>query len=307
MTKARRIYQDTIDCMTAAIVDRDPDAFLQVAHLPFDVRTVDGVMIQHTRAEVAQFMLGFAEQLTAQDIARYERTCDAARFVNADQITGYHTSRVWTAAGDALQPFLSRATLCRSGDTWQVALNETALRMADWALLPAWFGSQARPANIRPATDGDQRLFLFQLILDRISTAFLSGDSDAWLDCLSLPLQMVTRHGVNAFETPDAIRADFALYQREFEIHGITDIIREAKTAEVIDGDQMVGTYTTHILRGATHVVPPWDASMTLRCENGLWRVTTVMRAIGHLNWRAINPSDIEELPCDTPQKGETQ
>ena len=307
MIEARRIYQDTLDRMTAALLSRDPAAFTRHVFHPYEVRTVDGVLISRTESETEQMVTSFADQLAAQKVTRYERVCDAAQFVNPDHISGYHTSRAWCGDGTELDPFLTRLSLYRTEDTWKVATSDTALRTNDWTLLPAWFRTQDRRATVRAASDSDQKLHLFQTILDRISAAFLSGDAEAWVQSLSLPCQLVTRQGVESFDTPEQVRADFELYQREFEIHGITDIIREAKTAQVIDDDQMVGTYATHILRGATHVVPPWDASMTLRRENGLWRVTTVMRAIGHLNWSALSPADIEDIPQDTPTKGETQ
>lgn len=305
MIEARRIYQDTLDAMTAAILSRDPAGFAAHVFLPYELRTVDGTIVCRTEQQAHTLLESFADQMRALKIARYERVCDSAQFVGHDRIIGSHTSRAWDAKGTEHAPFLTRLGLYRVEDDWRVARSETALRNADWQLLPDWFKAQGSTATLTEATEADTRLRLFQTILDRISAAFLSGDVDGWVNTLSLPCQLVTRQGTESFETAEDVRADFAAYQREFAEHGITNIVREAKTAERIDEDLMTGTYTTHILRGAQHVVPPWDASMTLRCENGLWRVTTVMRAIGHLNWGALSPADIEDIPQDTPLKGE--
>lgn len=312
MKDARRIYQDTLDRTTDALLSRNSAGYARHIAYPYEVRTVDGRVICKSDEEFAKMFNDFADNLDALGVTNYTRTCDTAKFVSADHISGYHTTRVCAGDTEILAPFLTRLSLYRSrDDLWQISISDTSLRGADWHVIPDWFEQQSGFLEIGHASEDQQRLHLFQAILDRISAAFLAGDVEGWLKSTSLPYHMITRQGVDTFSTEDEVRRDFEIYRQEFQIHGVTDIIREVKTAELIDGDQMVGTYRTHILRGANHIVPPWDASMTLRRENGLWRVTTIMRAIGHLNWSALNPADIEDIPSDTakdtPKKGDHQ
>ncbi|MEM7520998.1 MAG: hypothetical protein AAF307_08160 [Pseudomonadota bacterium] len=282
---------------------RNPAAFTRYVHHPYMLRTVDGTAEYKTAAHTHHAIETYVDALRARGMTDINRVCDTAQFVAPDHISGYHTTRVICGDDLDLAPFLTRMSLYRTNGLWQVAVSDTSLRTADWQILPDWFDAHGDIATSSPCTAADQRAHLFQSILDRISVAFLSGDINGWLQSVSLPLQLVTRQGIETFETEASVRHDFELYQQEFAIHGVTDIIREAKTAELIDTDQMVGTYRTHILRGANHVVPPWDASMTLRRENRLWRVTTVMRAIGHLNWSAIDPITPFDTPTNTPHE----
>ncbi len=303
MSDARRIYQDTLDRLTAAIVSRDPVAFSKGISCPYEARAVNGTTLCRTEEDVQQAMMAYADTLRDHNVRSLTRVCDTAHMVNDSHITGYHTTCIDADAPFNVAPFLTRMSLYRGGEDWKVAITETAMCAQSWPLSPVWENMQSHGQSHAddPVSEKAKRLHLFQNILDRISSAFLSGDIDGWLGSLSLPCHLVTRHGVDTYETEDAVRRDFDVYIQEFKTHGVTDIVREAKTAELIDGDQMVGTYATHILRGSAHVVPPWDASMTLRRENGLWRVTTVMRAIGHLNWSANSPADIEDIPQNMP------
>ena len=68
-------------------------------------------------------------------------------------------------------------------------------------------------------------------------------------------------------------------------------MVRHAKSAKSVGNDQMVGVYSTYILRNAEFVVPPYESSMTLqRDELGNWRISSVMNALGHLNWSDRHP-----------------
>lgn len=126
---------------------------------------------------------------------------------------------------------------------------------------------------------------VFQNYLHRVTDAFLTGDYDTWEASVSLPATVVTRNGTTVITSTETLKRDFEVYMREFEIHGITDMIRLVQNVQLIEGDQMTGTYTTHILRNAEPVVDPYESAMTLRLMEGTWRMTTLLNAIGHLNW----------------------
>lgn len=308
MRTARQIYQETLDGMTAAVLAQDPAAFAEFVDYPYKIRVMDGEIVCRDSSDVARVVDNFIGQLKQNDVTELVRVCDSARFLASDHIMGHHTSRVMSGDREVLSPYVTRLGLYLSKDgRWRANLSDTVLSSTDWKLIPDWVNETAGDSFRKTVSEKDQRLKLFQTILDRISAAFLSGDVEAWLNATSLPFQLVTRQGIETFTTQEEMRSDFEVYRREFEIHGVTDIIREAKTAELIDGDQMVGTFRTHFLNRANHVVPPWDASVTLRREDGLWRLTTVMRAIGHLNWSAQSRADIEDIPQDTPKKGDHQ
>tara|TARA_R110002033_G_scaffold48257_5_gene94541 strand:+ start:592 stop:1503 length:912 start_codon:yes stop_codon:yes gene_type:complete len=301
MATAREIYQDLLAQLTHAVLGRDAAGFAALARLPFVMKTMDGCTTHRSTQSIMESVTSYRDMLSDQGIDGYLRSCDTAKFISPQQISGYHTTRLRRGDVDAAAPYLTRMSLFREDDVWKVGISDSSLHTADWPLLR----QEEFDAPAQDRSEAKNRLQNFQTILDRISAAFVGNDVQGWLNCVSLPLHLVTRQGVESFETADQIIADFDAYQRDFKTHGVTAMIRQAKTAEIIGGDQMTGTYRMHMMRGTNHVVPPWDASMTLRKENGLWRVTTVMRALGHLNWSALSAADMENTPDYTPEKGD--
>ena len=157
------------------------------------------------------------------------------------------------------------------------------------------------------------------MIMDRVDAIFMSGDFDGWKQSVALPLTFESRKGTQFFTSEDDLRADFELYQKEFAIHRVTDLARIVKSAELVGSDMMVGTYRAHVLHNGTNVVPPWDSGITLKRQDGLWRVTKIMRALGHLDWttsaqdndsagteehQETEASIIRSLSKDTPTSG---
>jgi hypothetical protein len=301
MASARDIYQDLLAQLTQAVLDRDAAGFAARTRLPFVMKTLDGGTTHRSTQSVKDSLNAYCDLLASQGVDGYLRSCDTAKFVSQHQISGYHTTRLRRQGIDVATPYLTRMSLFRDGDDWKVGISDSSLHTTDWPLLR----QDEFDAPAQEKSESKNRLQNFQTILDRISAAFIGNDVQGWLNCVSLPLCLVSRQGIETFETPAQIIADFEAYQQDFKTYGVTSIVRQAKTAEIIGGDQMTGTYRMHMMRGTNHAVPPWDASMTLRKENGLWRVTTVMRAIGHLNWSALSPADMENIPDYTPKKGD--
>lgn len=308
MSDARHIYQSLLDDLTGVIQARDLASLCDSIDLPYEFRTLEGTVVYRTRSELEQAIDTYLNALNQRGVTDIQRVCDTAQFLGGGRISGYHTTRAMR--GDTLdaQPFLTRMNLVETDGEWRISICDNSLRSADWTVVPGFYEIPGHGApKSHGMSDTAARLHLFQTFLDRISAALVAGDAEGWLGSMFLPCHLVTRDGVETFDTPEQVYADFERYRQDIKTCGITHILREAKTAEIIGGDQMVGTYTTHLLRGSKHVVPPWDGSMTLRCENGLWRATTVMRAVGHLNWQALEPADTENTLQDTPPKGESQ
>jgi hypothetical protein len=301
MASAREIYQDLLAQLTQAVTDRDAAGFAALTRLPFVMKTMDGSTTHRSTRSIIDRVTAYSDLLAEQGIDGYLRSCDTAKFVSQQQISGYHTTRLCRNNVDVAAPYLTNMLLFREGTKWKVGISDSSLHTVDWPLLR----QEEFEAPAQEKRDSEHRLKNFQTMLDRISAVFIGNDIEGWLNCVSLPFHLVTRQRVETFETRAQVVADFNAYQQDFKTHGVTAIIRQAKTAEIIDGDQMTGTYRMHMMRGTNHVVPPWDASMTLRNENGLWRVTTVMRAMGHLNWSALSPADMENTPDYTPEKGD--
>lgn len=301
MTAARDIYQDLLARLTKAVLDRDAAGFAALTRVPFVMKTMDGSITHRSTRAIIDRVAAYSDMLLELGIDGYLRSCDTAKFVSQQQISGYHTTRLCRNGEDVAAPYLTRMSLFRDYEAWKVGISDSSLHTADWPLLRR----EEFDTPGREKSEARHRLEVFQAILDRISAAFIGNDVEGWLNSVCLPFHLVSRSGVETFETRQQVIDDFEAYQCDFRENGVTAIIRQARTAEIIGGDQMTGTYRMNIMRGTNHVVPPWDASMTLRNENSLWRVTTVMRAMGHLNWSALSPADMENTPDYTPEKGD--
>ncbi len=302
---ARHIYQNALDIMSAGTVAGDVDAVARHTHLPFHLKTLEGSVAYNTVEELKQGIHDYRRMMQDMGCDALVRDCDTAKRVGATRIVGYHTTKLQSAGQNVLPPFLSKMVMILDGDMWKASSVDTSVRTADLTGTETPFVQQFLDPRNRRVSKEEALLRLFQTILDRVSAVLINGDADGWVSAVALPFQLVTRQGIQSFDTEAALREDFAVYQKEFKDHGVTDIFRQALTAQLIDGDQMTGTYRTHIMRGGNHVVPPWESSMTLRNDNGQWRITTVMRAIGHLNWSAITPADIENTDEHYPEKGD--
>lgn len=294
---ARAIYQQLLDTLSQAIMTQDETMWKQHIHLPHFMTTCDGKLVLESQADLDFSLQDYCQALHKLKITRLERTCDTARYINGEVIVGFHTTKMLTADGTAYPTYPVRWVMQLESGVWKVAKSDSALSAADWDNIPHNNLSQFDHVG---GSATKARRMLLQNVMDRIDAVYMSGDFEGWRDSVCLPLVFETRSGTGIFETEDALRRDFDLYQQEFRIHQISELTRVVKSAELIDDDMMLGTYRVHVLSGSHYVVPPWDGAMTLKQVDGRWRVTKLMGALGHLNWNS-NAGRQTETPSALP------
>lgn len=282
------IYQRRIDSLSDAIMRCDMDTFVTGIALPYTVKTSDAQLVYETEEQLKSGVGRYAEALRERGVTRMERPCESAAFLQDDLIEGFNSVRLLAQDVLVVDPYLVRMRMALGEDnTWRVTESSAAMKSEKWPLLPVGFTKiEARQSH--PMSDDEARIAAFQVFLNRLNQVLLTGDYEGWRNALQLPVSLIYRNGTTYVQTEDELRADFALYQQEFRIHRVDDLVRQVKTATFLNDDQMLGTYRTYILRGAELVVDPYDSSMTLqRGADGRWRVTSVLNALGHLNWKA--------------------
>ncbi|MDJ0823823.1 MAG: hypothetical protein QNJ09_18700 [Paracoccaceae bacterium] len=271
--------------MTTSLMAEDLDRFVEGIQLPYQVQTSDVRLVYETENDLRAGMHAYRQTLRDRGITRMERRCASAGFVSDSEIEGFNSVMLYRGNELALPPYLVRMNWTETQGIWRIRSSCASLRDADWPVLPTDICIK-HPRENAPTGEDDAQVARLQVFLNHLNQILLTGDFEAWRNIVSLPLTFITRKGTDVHKTVEELKADFELYMSEFRIHGVSDMVRHAKSAKMVGGDQMIGVYSTYILRSAEFVVPPYESSMTLqRDAEGHWRVSSVMNALGHLNW----------------------
>ncbi len=291
MSEVRHIYQGILDVMTAAILSRDSRTWCAHIMTPHLMATSDGRVILETTEQVVTGLETFADSLARMDVVNISRECETARLTDPSTIVGYHTNRLTRRDGTTLPPYQSKWVLQKLGDAWRLSKSESALSVNDagWTILPhtAVTGYRDRAIDSKTARNAE-----VQQIIDRLDTIFVSGDYEGWRRAVNLPLTIEASHAVQVIRTEEELSEDFDLYLQQFKINRVTDITRQVMSVSMLEPDQMMCHYRVHVLNQGTYVVPPWDAATILLRIDDTWRISTIKRALGHLNWIATHDRD---------------
>ncbi|MFK7745741.1 MAG: hypothetical protein AB8B47_11850 [Roseobacter sp.] len=298
MNSAKAIYQSVLDKLAQAVFDNDFRTWSSIMAIPFRMTTVEGTIVHENERDIAVGFADFVGALRRKNVFRMDQLCQFAYQPDPDTITGYHRTIMYTAEGKALPEYTVKWVLHLSEDgMWRILKDESAISAENRQLLPHSDFTQFQ----REDTSEEQRLRrITQTMLDKADETFLHGEFEEWRQSYLLPLVVETRQGQRILETEDDLRRDFEIYRQEFTIHGVTDVTRAIRTAERLDGDMMLATYRAHIMNGPRYVVTPWTGAMTFRLIDGVWYITKIMQALGHLNWteRANEQPDAPAKPA---------
>jgi len=288
-TTAKAIYQDLLDRLSRAMMQRDMTAWVNAMALPHQMTTCDGKLVLETKRDIE---ISFADYMSAfmrLGIARMDRICEIARVSEPGRIEGYHTTAMFDRDGAPFPVYTVKWVLIEHEDEcWRVAKSDSALSADTWSDIPHHDLSLFQ----REDTSDEQRLRkTVQAFLDRIDTTMLYGNFEEWKRAYKLPFVVETKKEQSIIDSVEKLRQEFALYNEAFRINRVSDVTRVVRTAEVIDDDLIIATYRAHIMSGASYVVEPWNGALTMRREGGQWYITKILRALGHSNWR-VSPTE---------------
>ncbi|MGX9357089.1 hypothetical protein ACS3SW_18545 [Roseobacteraceae bacterium S113] len=270
---AEHLLQVTGNCLE----NGDFDGFADCFKLPKTLVTFEGQRVIRTREEFREVFDAVRANLVTQDAVRLERYVEEASFVQPDLIASTHISQVHLRSGDTLPAYPTLSTLSLVEDKWLIGDSQYAVDgpMAHALASSPWDSTEAQGSEL------SQR---FITTLERLTQAFLRNDFELLKDCVQLPALFHSRRGAQMITTEDELRADLALYQAEFAMLKVDDILRVPRAVHALGQNRLVGVYTTHILSGTDRVVPSFDSSMYLeRGDDDKWRASCVMHAMGHI------------------------
>ncbi|MFK7867711.1 MAG: hypothetical protein AB8B58_00575 [Roseobacter sp.] len=287
--KAKAIYERLLNQTGRALVTRDLGAWVDALAIPHQMTTLEGKLMLESEKDVHIAFVDYVAALCRLSVNRMERACEIARFSDPDRIEGYHTTTMYKENHEALPTYTVKWVLVLDdAGSWRVSKSDSAIGQDTFSELPHCELTQFQ----REDTSTDARLRrTMQTFLDKIDTTFLFGNFDEWQNAYKLPFVVETAQGQKIVDGTAKLREEFTLYREACQINKVTDITRIVRMAEQVDEDLMLLTYRAHILNGPRYVVDPWNGAMTLRREGGRWHITKILRALGHLNWRAKHPS----------------
>ena len=121
---------------------------------------------------------------------------------------------------------------------------------------------------------------------EKLSHAILEGDYQSYRRLIGLPLAVSPRNGAPyVLETWEQLEKDFAIYQRNTQLHRVTDIYREQIEADYTAPEEITARFKTHILAGAQELVPPFEQTHVLRKAPDGWVIRKMISSLGHVNW----------------------
>lgn len=249
---------------------------------------LDATCVYNRYEDAALGMKRFTTEARALGVRDAIRRCTAARMIDDETLVGYHHTLLQFADGREDFGYLTRMSLRKRDGEWKIARAEGAIGHAEFpAVAPDTKGGQRtlRP-ELSPQTNRGL-VALAQMLINRMDFVLLTSDYDAWRNCMSIPVTLVDASGnEEVLETEEQLRQSCERYRRSCRIHGVTEAIRHVQSAEFTPSGQLRVSYRGHLLRGSTHVVPPWDAVALLDPDGGLWRLSHLEGSIGTTNWR---------------------
>lgn len=125
--KAKEIYQDLLDDISASYVDNDFAAFATYLNVPHSTQTFKKSYEINTIDDLRALFDGMCKRFEGFGVTNYIRVCVAAEFKSDTEIVGTHVTYV-TRGGENLQePYPVLSHLLFDGSLWRVRQSENAV------------------------------------------------------------------------------------------------------------------------------------------------------------------------------------
>ncbi|WP_299938690.1 hypothetical protein [uncultured Pelagimonas sp.] len=137
----------------------------------------------------------------------------------------------------------------------------------------------------------------FDAFLADITDPFLTRDITRWNARIRLPFSLITQNGPVTLQTREEVAQNFDYYLVAMDAMQADLIVREKVGFEPCHDGTVIATYHSHFLRHGTRIRAPYTASALLHPDDGLWRMSSILNALGHHHWtgKHPNPSGEEE------------
>ena len=289
--EARQAAEHLLGETAEALIAQDFSRFGPHFALPQSVATAQGARFLETQADLRGVFEAISGQYRSMGVARIERRVEAALHESADIIHYSHTTHLLRDDGRLVEePYsaLSRAQRDARG-TWRVSGSQYGMRDQPGLTSALMSSGTVAAPDAEIALLGQPAEAVFQHNLDMVTQAFLTGDAALLARHTKLPVFIQDAKKTDILATLEEQRAHVRRYHKDFEVHGVTDLVRTVKSVELIGSRRMHGTYRTHVLCGNALLIPSYTSALTLEQGDDLvWRLTSIMHPMGQLTLRRV-------------------
>ena len=136
-------------------------------------------------------------------------------------------------------------------------------------------------------------LDICQTYLDEVSIALLTNNFQMYFNAMHLPFFLIGPRSNQVVATDADLRAGFADYQQVLRSQQVTQLIRLADSATLLDDRLICGAYQTHVLSRGTWVSNPHKSLISLRKVDGSWKAAAVTNSF--YNSTLVDPPSKED------------
>lgn len=131
----------------------------------------------------------------------------------------------------------------------------------------------------------------FDAFLEDITEPFLTTDITQWAARIRLPFTLITQTGPVTLRTAEEVKANFELYLLAIKAMQADLIVREKIGYEPCEDGTVIATYRSNFLRNGVRIRAPYTASALLHFDDGKWRMSSILNALGHHLWTGKHPN----------------
>jgi hypothetical protein len=300
---ALRIYQESLDTLSRAVMSLDLDGCAALYNLPVQVRTLTGEMVIETDKDLRDGYEVYAQSLIGQGATDLLWLASTARWISPDFIEGFHVTHILRKTMPLTEPYHSRVVMRLVGDTWKIDEIEIQVPKTQWpVMLPSLPDGRAVAQSFFKFARGDARstvanpLSVYALFLRDYSAFNMAHDFENWSAMHLYPHTTHTDFVDKTIKGPEGNRPFFDMVSRLIREHGCDRFERAPSRAEFLSANQICGYHTGTMYAGDKIVLGPVKSRMILQRVGPTWFLRSVTNAVANDQFPYNEPQVSSEL-----------
>ena len=299
--EAMLVMQDVLDVQSHAFLNGDVAAIRNTINLPYRRMTMDMDVIVETEADLRIGMEAFAGSLVSLGVNHFIRLATDAEFLNDDIIEGHYVTHALRNAMQMVPSYHNRIVLQNFDGVWRTIELESKLEARKWPislLRVADTGTLRKQKSEHDARRSpDKPLSLYQRFLDRLTSATVDRNFDAYIALCDLPYTSHGNHVDTLMSSPEDVRPFFDLTVDLISGDTADAFVRSAENAQFLGANMICGYHQSVFLKDGQRAIPPIKSRMILRHTGMGWKLKHVTNAIANPTYPYGAPEPTDALP----------
>ncbi len=124
--RAKEIYQQLLDEIGTAIVDKDGSRYASHFSFPHKLQTFDTVVVIEDSETLERYFYKLVDRMIRLSVPELVRYCTIAEFVDPDTIRGCHQTRLINHDLILVEDYMALSTLTFFDGVWKVSASQYA-------------------------------------------------------------------------------------------------------------------------------------------------------------------------------------